>query len=303
MCGEGPFTRPADVEDLVERLSAMLTPTGRQTLNEFVPEPGDVFIVTPPKCGTTWMQQIVHGVRSGGSMRFENINDAVPWLGMSHVDPRAARDAQRSLRPHVFKSHASLDGVPPGDRYIVILRDPVDALVSHYRFFAGSFLDPDRLDFETFARGFFVPGCEVHNHVVAAWPRRDDPDVRIFCYESMVADLPGTVDAVADFLRIALTDELRDVVVTQAQLGFMKQYESKFDDALLFESIRHRMRLPPASSLSKVAPDGVGAHRQVVPDELRRELETAWRARVTPTTGLASYGDLRASLETPRTLP
>lgn len=299
MSREGPFTRPADVEDLIERLGAMLTPTGRQTLDEFSPEPGDVFIVTPPKCGTTWMQQIVHGVRSGGSMRFENINDAVPWLGMSHVDPRAARAAQQSLRPHVFKSHASLDGVPPGARYIVVLRDPVDAMVSHYRFFAGAFLDPDRLDFETFARGFFVPRCEVLNHVVAAWPRRDDPDVRIFCYESMAADLPGTVDAVADFLGIALTDELRDVVVAQAQLGFMKQHESKFDDALLFESIRHRMRLPPASSLSKVAPDGVGVHRQKVPVELRRELDTAWRASVTPTTGLTSYVALRAALKTP----
>ncbi|WP_151083697.1 sulfotransferase domain-containing protein [Nocardioides cynanchi] len=297
MCGDGPFTRPSEVEDLIGRLDAMLTPGGRRTLDEFVPEPGDVFITTPPKCGTTWMQQIVHGLRSGGSMDFANINEVVPWLGMSHVDPDAARAAQHPRRPHVFKSHAGLDGVPPGARYIVVLRDPADALVSHYRFFAGSFLDADRLDFETFARDFFLPRCEVHQHVAAAWPRRDDPDVRIFCYESMVADLPGTVAAVAAFLSIPLTDELREVVVAQARLGFMKQHESKFDDALLFESVRHRMRLPPASSLSKVAPDGVGAQRQAVSVELHRELDTAWRTRVTPRTGLTSYADLRAALD------
>ena len=152
MAGEAVFTRPASVEELVERFDAFLTPEGLQTLTDFVPEADDVFIVTPPKCGTTWMQQIIHGLRSGGSMGFENINDVVPWLGISHVDPRAARATQQTLRPHAFKSHDPLDDVPPGARYIVVLRDPVDALVSQYRFFAGSFLDPDHLDFETASR-------------------------------------------------------------------------------------------------------------------------------------------------------
>ncbi|MEL6992952.1 MAG: sulfotransferase domain-containing protein, partial [Pseudomonadota bacterium] len=37
------------------------------------PEPTDIFISPYSKCGTTWMQQIVHGLRSGGSMDFEEI--------------------------------------------------------------------------------------------------------------------------------------------------------------------------------------------------------------------------------------
>eukprot|EP00968_Pinguiococcus_pyrenoidosus_P022004 scaffold2979_cov243-Pinguiococcus_pyrenoidosus.AAC.5 len=39
----------------------------------FVPRAGDVFVVTYPKCGTTWMMQIVHGLRSGGSMDFGEV--------------------------------------------------------------------------------------------------------------------------------------------------------------------------------------------------------------------------------------
>ena len=294
---EEPFTRAASVEDLAGRLEAMLTPDGERMLADFVPTPSDVFIVTPPKCGTTWMQQIVHGLRSGGSMDFGNINDAVPWLGISHVDPQDARATQEALLPHAFKSHATLDRVPQGARYIVVLRDPADALVSQYRFFAGSFLDQAHLDFETFARGFFMPEVAVHDHVVASWPRRDDANVRIFCYESMLDDLPGTVDAIAAFLGLPVTDELRGVVVAQAQLGFMKQHESKFDDAALFESIRHRLRLPPTAALSKVAPDGVQARRPIVSIDLRRELDAAWRSDVTPATGLASYAHLRAAID------
>ena len=51
---------------------------------DYKPSPTDVFIVTPPKCGTTWMQQIVHGLRTRGSMDFDEIGRVVPWINMAH---------------------------------------------------------------------------------------------------------------------------------------------------------------------------------------------------------------------------
>jgi len=45
--------------------------------------------VTPPKCGTTWMQQIVHGLRTRGSMDFNEITRVVPFLYlMTHPEER-----------------------------------------------------------------------------------------------------------------------------------------------------------------------------------------------------------------------
>ncbi len=41
-------------------------------------------MVTSPKCGTTWVQQIVHQLRSRGSMDFEEISIPVPWIEMAH---------------------------------------------------------------------------------------------------------------------------------------------------------------------------------------------------------------------------
>ena len=35
------------------------------------PRSGDVFIASPPKCGTTWVCQLVQTLRSRGDMRFE----------------------------------------------------------------------------------------------------------------------------------------------------------------------------------------------------------------------------------------
>ncbi len=35
------------------------------------PRSGDVFIASPPKCGTTWVCQLVQTLRSRGDMSFE----------------------------------------------------------------------------------------------------------------------------------------------------------------------------------------------------------------------------------------
>ena len=43
----------------------------------FAPRTTDTFIATYPKCGTTWMMQIVHQLRTGGSMQFPEIYAAV----------------------------------------------------------------------------------------------------------------------------------------------------------------------------------------------------------------------------------
>ena len=98
--------------------------------------PDDVFVVTPPKCGTTWMQQIVHGLRTGGSMDFVEVSAVVPWLELAH-DMDIDVNADQVARPKAFKSHLRWDEIPKGGRYIVVLRDPVDAMVSLFKFLQG----------------------------------------------------------------------------------------------------------------------------------------------------------------------
>jgi hypothetical protein len=291
------YVRPGTIADLQARFENFRTVEGTQFAATFRPRPDDVFIVTPPKCGTTWLQQIAHGLRSGGSMDFANINDAVPWLGMTPIkDPRSAGD--QPWHPRVFKTHAPLDQVPTGGRYLVGLRDPYDALVSHYRFFAGSFLDPDAIDLDTFAHDFSIPEREVVDHVLAGWSRRDDDDVLIVFFEDLKSDLPTTVDRVAEFMRVACDGGLRDVVIRQADLEFMQRHVAKFDDSDLFESFRHRMQLPPAVGLTKVRTGQVGGGAEQLSDRVRAAMAEAWTTHVTSVTGLGSYEELRNALTT-----
>jgi hypothetical protein len=289
------YVRPRTIDDLEARFEKFGTPQGRDFAATFRPDREDVFIVTPPKCGTTWLQQIVHGLRSGGSMDFANINDAVPWLGMTPVDdPSSAGD--QLWHPRAFKTHAPLDRVPIGGRYVVGLRDPCDALVSHYRFFAGSFLDADAIDLETFARDFSIPERELVDHVLAAWERRHDDDVLIVFFEDLKSDLPDVVDRIAEFIQVVCDPDLKELVVRQADLEFMKRHEARFDDSDLFESLRHRMELPPATGLTKVRSGQVGSGARQLGPDVRSAVAGAWTTQVAALTGLASYEELRIAV-------
>ena len=67
--------------------------------------PDDVWVVTYPKCGTTWTQQIVRLIRNKGIPDEKKINSVVPWL--EAVASPSHRDANIDSvqRPRAFKSH------------------------------------------------------------------------------------------------------------------------------------------------------------------------------------------------------
>lgn len=293
------WTRPTTMEDVRERMKNFATPEGWRRGLDYKPDPTDVFIVTPPKCGTTWMQQIVHGLRTRGSMDFDEICRVVPWINMAH-DVGIDLYAPQVADPRAFKTHSTLAEAPKGGKYIVVVRDPGDALLSDYHFFEGMFFERGSVTLEAFARGYFFPLREIWSHVLSFWDRRGDDDVLPLCYENIKTDLPGTIERVANFIGIGLDDELRQIVVRQSDITFMQAHQEQFEDHITRTARCAAMRLPLDGRLNKVRNGQVGESRKHLSDEIRKELDDVWRAEITATIGLNSYEDLRAELTTPR---
>ena len=289
------YTRPTSIQEMQERMKNFSTPEGWQRGLDYKPDPSDVFIVTPPKCGTTWMQQIVHGLRTRGSMDFDEITRVVPWINMAH-DMGMDIYAPQVAHPRAFKTHTTLDEVPKGGKYIIVVRDPSDALLSDYLFVEGMFFEKGSIDLETYARKEFIPGREIHKHIIAFWDRRKDADVLPLCYENIKTDLPRTVEKVANFIGIPLDDELREIVLKQSDIKFMQGHKEQFEDHIIRKTRSAAMRLPLDGQLNKVRNGQVGDSKLAVPEEIKKELDAVWHEEITPKFGFNSYEDLRKEL-------
>jgi hypothetical protein len=292
-----PPSRATTMVELFERLLNFRTVEGYQRGLAFQPRPTDVFISPAAKCGTTWTQQIVHGLRTRGDMDFDEITAVTPWLEMAH-DLGLDLENPHPAHPRTYKSHLSWHDIPKGGRYIVPIRDPKDALVSLYRFFEGWWFEPGAISIETFAREWYLASRETGSywyHLISWWEQRENENVLLLCYEDMQADLPGAIRTIAGFISVELDDELLDIVVRQSSYPFMKAHQRQFDEHLVANIRGPLCDLPPGDS-SKVRNGRVGDHRYELSGEIREEMDAIWREEIGARLGLDSYEALRAEL-------
>lgn len=266
----------------------------------FQPRPTDVIIAPYAKCGTTWLQQIAHGLRTRGSMDFEEISNVTPWIELAFdlgIDLNAAQVAD----PRVFKSHLGWQDVPKNGRYIVSFREPSAAFNSLYRFFEGFMFEPGTIDMKTFFQ-WRNPPAEMGergywHHLASWWEQRNNPNVLLMCYEDMLADLPGTVRRIAAFMDIPLDDELFSCVVHQASREFMLEHKNQFDEAPFRRLISQRTGVPVDTEASKVTPGARDDPKYRLAAAQQRKLEEFWQAQISNRFGLESYEDLRHAIK------
>ena len=152
-----------------------------ESIASFKPRADDIIISPYSKCGTTWLQQTFHCLRTRGDMDFDDISRVVPWIELARV-LGLDLDADQRAAPRGFKSHLPFDQVPKGGRYVVSLRDPKDAMVSMYRFFEGWFFDPGAISITDFTTARFASrerGLDYWHHLLTWWEQRDNPDVHL----------------------------------------------------------------------------------------------------------------------------
>ena len=283
--------RATTFRDFQARRASVVTREGLKRGLSFVPRSTDVVISPYGKSGTTWLQQIVHGLRTGGDMDFDDISRVVPWIETAH-DLGLDLDAEQKANPRAFKSHLAYTAVPKGGRYVVSLRDPRDALVSFYRFMEGWFFEPGTISVEELARKSFFDrsaGRDYWTHFSSWWEKRDDPSVLLLAFENMKRDLPGTVRRVASFIGVPADDSLIDLVVEQASIGFMLEHKDRFDDALMRDHVQQVAGFPATGDAAKVRKGEVGEHASELAPELLAELDALWQSAITKDHSLPTY--------------
>lgn len=285
------MNRPAGLAAMRAALARFETAEGVAMGLAFRPRPTDIFIAPYAKCGTTWMQQIVHGLRTGGDMAFGEITEVVPWIELAHdlgLDPEAPQP-----EPRAYKSHLPWDEIPKGGRYIVVLRDPVDAMVSLYRFFEGWFFEPGSIGLAEFADDYLARGeGGWWHHAASWWRRRGRDDTLLLAYENMASDLAAHVARVDAFIGTGADAATLETAIRQATLGFMKAHAGQFDDNLVRRRRDAVCGLPPGGASAKVA----GGPKPEISPEIRARFAERWKRTMEAEFGLPGYDALRRAL-------
>ena len=251
----------------------------------------DVVISPFAKCGTTWLQQMVHTLRTGGDMDFDDISRVVPWIETSH-DLGIPLDTEQRAHPRAFKSHLPWEPMPRGGRYLIAVRSPDRALISFYRFMSGWLIEPGTIPLDEFAHWWINRdrGRDYWTHFVSWWQRRDDDDTLIVAFELMKRHPRIHVERVAEFAGIPADEKLIDLTLESSSLEFMLAHADRFDDLGMRTLSETRLGLPPGSESAKVKAE-LPEEALVLSEEVVSSLEAKWQQVVTPACGLSDYDD------------
>lgn len=202
----------------------------------YTPSKHDVFVCTYSKSGTYWTMQIVTQIAGRGEATFESIHDLVPWP--ESPMPTAARlgdptweETPTQLR--AVKTHAEAQYVPYNSaaKYVVVIRDPKDALISSFHFSESIMPGVKSIGLDKWTDAFVkgeTPFSLWAEHTAGFWPWRNRENVLVLTFAEMKQDLETAVRRLATLMNVDLTDVELEKVVEKSSFAYMKANEAQF---------------------------------------------------------------------------
>ncbi|XP_077537933.1 sulfotransferase ssu-1-like [Haemaphysalis longicornis] len=219
--------------------------------------PDDIFVVSYPKCGTTWTQYIVHCVLNHGQPPEDYTNF---MLRSPFLELLGAESAHRMVRPGGIKTHFPFNLQPyhPQAKYIYVTRNPYDCCVSYFHHIRDSpvyrYTDATFDDFlDVFIEGLVSCG-DYFDHLLSWYEHRADDNVLLLTYEGLKEDTRGAVIKIADFLGNQYAQELRNDASLLEKVTDMVSASSmsrSFNNGIK-SIIPNLLSLPPEKALKSV---------------------------------------------------
>ncbi|KAI1303039.1 Amine sulfotransferase [Halotydeus destructor] len=192
----------------------------------------DIFQVASLKTGSTWIRQIITLLINGDSIPEGITHKAIRKLSpLLEGEPDSLANMKR---PNVIKTHLPFTHIPwnPKAKYILVVRNPKDTLVSFYHH-VKAFIEPVDPNAD-FTISDFVPffiksglyGGPYFDFLLQWLPVMSRANVQLVVYEKMMTNRREEIHKLARFLNMELTEELLDFVMERST----KEYTRKLID-------------------------------------------------------------------------
>ena len=184
----------------------------------------DVFLVSFPKSGTTWMQMTLYQVFSDGEMDIDHIRNVIPYVEEGEIGQH------KKLNRRVIASHLYYEDIPKTKaKYIYVMRDLDDVLVSLY-YHSKNFGYEGTFDqhIEKYFKKKYKGG--VWGKHLAGWlENKKNLDVHFVKYEDLKVDFPKQLDEILSFCEVELDEETKQRIIERSSMTYMKAHQEKFD--------------------------------------------------------------------------
>ncbi|XP_055937786.1 sulfotransferase 1E1-like [Argiope bruennichi] len=218
------------------KIAKMFSMDAFKSALEYKPRPDDLFIVTYPKCGTTWVQNIVGCIFREG----KPFTSAIEFLtGTPFLEMAGAEAAKTMKRPGAIKLHLPFHLTPYSKeaKYIFVARNPKDCVVSFYhhtRNIVGYKFKNGKFDdyFELFMKGEVDFG-DYFDCLLSWYEHRNDPNVLFITYEQLKEDTKKYTLKIAEFMgekykdMLVNDEKLLNDVIKYSSFSFMKETMNK----------------------------------------------------------------------------
>jgi hypothetical protein len=222
----------------VLRRAAVLMESGARALRlrcvriQWKPRSDDVYVVSYPRSGTTWVQMILYQLTTDGEVTFGHVAEVIPYLERA-IDLQ--RDCDQLPSPRIFKSHFKYKEMKrwPG-KYIYVVRDGEDVMVSYFHFYNTHLRGRCRplLAYDEFVERFLSGRLECGSwfrHVAEWIAAGDRPSILVVRYEELTKDLECVIKKIAAFCGFAIAPRDMPGILERCSFSFMKRHETKFD--------------------------------------------------------------------------
>ena len=180
----------------------------------------DIFVCTPPKCGTTWTQAICANLIFGTPEFGGKITDISPWIDSTIVPEEECSSVLEGQSHRRFiKTHTPLDGIPyfGSCKYLIVYRDPKDVYFSVRNHLLNmvnapvmpQLADDPREGFTAWVQAPFQSGVGEQRsleafiqHFLSFWNYRHLDNFHFLHYNELKRDLNGAVNRIANILGI-----------------------------------------------------------------------------------------------------
>ncbi|XP_047120422.1 luciferin sulfotransferase-like [Schistocerca piceifrons] len=207
-----------------------------QKLRDFPVTDGDIWVISQPKSGTTWTQEMSWLL--GHNCDFETAKKVPLDFRMPHIEHQVIVRSEEGVNPlqqlldmpapRYIKCHLPTELLPQQiwktkAKIIYVARDPKDVAVSYYHYMRTCYGYSGSID--DFLEAFLdesLPYGPYWAHILGYWKLRDQPNVLFTTYEEMKRDLPAAVRRCARFMSTDVSEDLLQKLVDHLSFDNMK---------------------------------------------------------------------------------